>query len=285
MLARKPSTLSDAELDYFSEMYNSFDHKIRQFADEITEELPSETASSQVAAIAFSPNDALPKREARPTRRIAYLAEQLYLAQEDNDDHLAPLLKFTILMQEYYDITDDIIDGDVAAGSEANVFLTLQYLMPALTKYLTRIGVNTTAYWSEQAIQMVDCFRDELVSEPSPEVYLDLLEKQALLYSTVTGLCGLISGGDAALVNRYETIGNLYFKHEQLLLDGYQFGEESYPWNAWELLPEEEAMTLFKELRTELNTALDILPASRRKRVRPLISIDVSTWAKQQLAD
>ncbi|QLH78899.1 hypothetical protein HZS55_17080 [Halosimplex rubrum] len=253
--------------------------------DDIVAEMPSETGRDWVRTIAFSQNDALPKRKRRPTRRIEYLVEQLYLARDSDTDALEDLLRFTLLVQEYYDITDDIIDGDVAHGKEAEVFITHEYLMPVLADHVGRLGPEARSYWCDDAVWMVECFTDELTAEPSAETYFDILTKQANLFGSMTGTCGVVAGADRETVERYAAIGTLYFELDQLLLDGFQYGDEAYPWNVWSLLPEDEALARLRARKEALDDHLETLPTRTAERVKPLIAVDLDTWVSETVSE
>jgi hypothetical protein len=184
-----------------------------------------------------------------------------------------------IANQEYYDIVDDIFDGDVAEGSEAEVFATKEFLRPVITRLITRLPDNIVEYWSRMAFRTVESFTDELLQEPNAEMYLQIVNKQSELYAVNTGLAAVISDQDDQTIQEAERIGELFFKFDQFLLDGYQAdADDPDPWNAWYLMSEESALEQLRTWQRQLEKYLDTLPDAHSDLVRPLIAVDIEAW-------
>jgi hypothetical protein len=106
----------------------------------LVERLDSEPHRELAENYVVSTTPALPKRTQRPVLRPPYVTKQTYQSRCPENDQLEPLLKLTILHNEYYDIVDDVFDGDVADGYEPTVFLLNESLIPLLTSLVHQLG-------------------------------------------------------------------------------------------------------------------------------------------------
>lgn len=274
---RKPTTVSDRKMAMTERELDEFSDRIQQNVERILEESETDRIRNYLKNYAFTPNDALPKRSVRPTIRIPYLSEQIYLSHNPSEADVDTLVQFVIVKNEYYDITDDIFDGDVSAGSEPVVYVTNELLTPVLTRLAHRLGDDAVSYWTANTSRMVCCFLDELQYEPSKDTYLDILEKQSHLYGICTGLASASAGGDA--VEDAEQFGKLFYKFEQFCLDAVQRdGSDPDPWNAWRLMDDEEVLNYLNSWQTGLNKYLDKLPKDRANKMRALIALDLESW-------
>lgn len=283
-MLHRPTDLSEERVRAVERDLRELRTRLGYHVEAILEDVESDVLRNQLRQVAFSSNEMLPKRHRRPTVEIHHLVEQLHLAYGSDDATGDKLIRFTLAVQEYYDISDDLIDGDVAEGSETEVLVTNELLLPLVIRYLGRLGDDAVAYWPRHAFRMASSFADELLSDPSPEAYLDLVDKQSELFSAVTGLVAIATDCSDARVERAEAIGAAYFKHEQFLLDLEQYdADDADPWNAWHLFPADEATEHVRNWQDEVLELTDDLPDEHAERVRPLVAVDVDACREQHL--
>lgn len=280
----RPTAVSESRAAAFEREFASFRSRLDEYVTELLGEVETPEITDLLQRLVFTPNEALPKRSVRPTYRIEYVAEQVYrsgVAGEASTSELRTLLQFTVLVQEYYDIADDILDGDVAEGSEPAVFVTNEYLFPLATRRLGALGAEATRYWADRAVEMVDWFRLEVEEPPAAETYVEILDRQSRLYGAITGLSALVAGGSEPVVEEAAAFGRSYFRAEQLLLDGEQYaGGDADPWNAWELMAREDVLKRLRETADELDRFLDeSVEPDQRRALRPLVAVDLDAWA------
>ncbi|MFC4408161.1 hypothetical protein [Haloarchaeobius iranensis] len=240
-------------------------------------DVESDAAREQVYELAFDPSRALPKRSQRPKLETLALAEQLYLAHDPDGTDLATVCEFTVAVTEYYDIADDLVDGDVAPEDEDCVFLVLQVLLSLFVERLGRLGGDVVAYWSRRARRLTGAPFGERRQEPSLAAYLDILDLQAGLFGFVTGVSALAAGAADDAVARAERVGRRYYRCEQFVVDCRQHGREAgEPWNLYRFVDADEAASLLAAERSALAAHLEGLPAERRERIRSLFAVDVA---------
>lgn len=279
---RKPTVVADSQAKRVEDSIESFSEELDDHVETVLGEVDREFIRSQLESLVFSPNGALPKRGTRPACRLSFVARELYLSYDPEGTQLEEFVQFALVYLEYYDIVDDIFDGDVAEGTEAEVFATLEALQPLLVRHVHRLGGEAVSYWTDHAIRMVQCFLDELRQQPSASAYLDILEDQAEHIGLLTGIAAIVAGEDPATVESAETFGKHYFKFEQFLLDCRQHAtDDPDPWNACRLTSEREVFELLSVWQSEMNAFLDDLPPERAENLRPLVGLDLETWLDQ----
>lgn len=278
-------------LDLPAERRREFEREVAAFeerADERIEALLAEIdaapARAQLERLVFSANEVLPKRDARPGRvslLSAYLVEQLHAEYAGTDPESETrrdrLVQFALAVEEYADVVDDLVDGDVADGRETEVLLTLQALWPQLVGLLSALGERETDYWTEHATVLVEAPVTEMTREPSAESYRELVDGQSTLFGFVTGLAAVAAGEDEATVERAERLGERFFKITQFLLDCEQYdGEEA--WNALAVMSPAEVREQLRAWREAFESELEHLSEERRRRLAPLVAVDLEAW-------
>ncbi len=237
----------------------------------LEDELDSEAARQHVYTLAFKENDALPKRDRRPKTTTAFQADQIHRVHGGDERTRQTLLQFAIVAAEYYDIVDDVVDGDVEPGHERDALLVAQLLMPVLTRLLHRLGDDCVEYWTREAAALVEA---PLVHEPSEDgdqtgdAYFDLLERQASLRSSITGLAAIVAGADDEAVERAERIGTAVHKLMQFATDLSQYPSDDDPSNAAAIFDKAEFFAQYQELRDELDEGLSAYPEEYSARMR-----------------
>ncbi len=274
-------------LDLPPERQATFEAEVAAFEDRAEErigallaEVESAPARAQLDRLVFSANEVLPKRDSRPGRvslLSAYIVEQLHAEYSEDETRRDRLVQFALSVEEYADMVDDMVDGDVAEGSETEVLLTLQVLWPQLVRLLVRLGGRETEYWTENATLLVEAPVAEMTSEPSPESYRELVDGQATLFGFVTGLAAVAAGEDQETVRRAERLGETFFKYTQFLLDCEQYdGAEA--WNALSVMSPAEVTEQLRAWRESFEADLAALSAERARRLRPLVAVDLDAW-------
>jgi hypothetical protein len=216
----------------------------------------SRQVRNRVYGLAFRPNDVLPKRDRRPKTTTAFVAEQIHRAHDGDPDRRATLVEFAVVVAEYADVLDDVVDGDVADGHESEALLVSQLLIPVLIRSLDALGTRAVDYWTDDALALVQApLVHERESTPSAESYPDLLREQASLRASITGLAALTAGADGAAVDRAEAVGRAVHGLMQFSTDCYQYGRDDDPWNAVELYDEAAFVDRVDAFRTDLMDA------------------------------
>ena len=271
----RPSTLSAADQGAFEEHADACRERMLDHVETLVERVPPPGARP-VYELAFSPSEALPKRDRRPKLDTVILieavAEALDLPASDRDR----VVRMTILTQEYFDIVDDIVDGDVAEGRTAEALIVSQLLVALTVEAASRLGPDAVAYWSYHAQTVLCAPFVEARKTPGAETYLELLDRQAGLYAVCTGVAAVVAGADDSVVERYERIGATVCKHRQVVLDYEQTGDGT--WNAGQLFDETtlvETLARFEQTVTDLVSDLPDRPAGH---IRGLVALDVPRW-------
>ncbi|WP_459193957.1 hypothetical protein [Halosimplex sp. J119] len=261
------------------------EERLSELIREILEGIESELVREQIRTVAFNTSSALPKRQQRPTVKIEFVTEQLASALGATREEIDRLHKFTLVKQEYYDIADDLLDGDVEGRREPEVYLTNECLLIVLIERLSALGEQAAEYWSRNAETLIEAPFTELLADPEFEPYLDILDKQARLYGLVTGLSAIVAG-EPDRKGAFEDLGRTYYRYEQLLLDLHQYERtDSEVWNAWTLTDEERVLSLIKDYEWELRDGLRTLPDDRYELLLPLVAADVEAMVASTVGE
>lgn len=240
-------------------------------------EIEREPQRESLYAIAFTPNATLPKRGERPKVETALLVEQLYFAHAPDGERLETLLEFTVAVTEYYDIADDVVDGDVAPDRDIEAFLAMQQLLPLFVDRIGRLGLDATAFWTERARSLVAAPYEENRADPSLEAYLRIVDLQANFFGSITGLAALVADANDEAVKRAEEIGRGFYAYEQFLVDRRQYARgEDERWNLWVLATEQEALDVVRERRTAVRDRLATIPDARADMIGALLAHDLA---------
>lgn len=216
----------------------------------------SQAIRNRVYGLAFKRNEVLPKRDRRPKTTTAFVAEQVHRAHDGDPDRRATLVEFAVVVAEYADILDDVVDGDVSEGHESEALLVSQLLIPVLIRSLHALGDRAVDYWTDDALALVQApLVHEREHTPSAEAYPDLLREQASLRSSITGLAAVAADENEAAVDRAETVGRAVHGLMQFSTDLHQHGWDDDPWNAVELYDEDEFVTRVDAIRADLRDA------------------------------
>lgn len=256
------------DLEYFQDFYTQ---ALNQVESLLKEEYDSESARQHLYALAFKENDVLPKRDSRPKITTAFQADQIYRIHDSDEETRQTLLQFAIVVAEYYDIVDDVVDGDVKPDHERHALLVAQLLMPVLSRLLHRLGDAAVEYWTREATALVEApllHEQAEETEKTGTAYFDLLENQASLRSSVTGLAAIVADANDEEVTRAEEIGTTVHKLMQFATDLDQYPSDDDPWNAVSIYSREEFFTQYQRLRDELDEKLSSYPDEYAVRMR-----------------
>lgn len=275
-----PFDLPDEQLEAFRDDVSAFEERAEDDIDDMLAELDSEPARRQLDRIVFNSSTVLPKRDSRPGRvslMAAFIVDQLYGEYGDGEKR-DRLVQFTLTVEEYADMVDDLVDGDVDPDHETEVLLTLQVVWPLIVRLLVDMGEREGRYWSEHATLLVEAPFTEMTREPSAETYRTVVDRQSTLFGFVTGLAAVAADEDAETVARSERIGELFFKYTQFLLDCEQYeGDEE--WNALAVMPREEVVQQLRTWREAFEAELEALPEERARRLRPMVAVDLEEYS------
>jgi hypothetical protein len=249
------------------------------YVDQLLQRTDDPAVRDQVQFVAFTPTEVLPKREQRPTVEVNYLAERLYLAHDPDGKQLDAALAVSVGAMEYYDIVDDVVDGDVRDGHEIEVVVTNELLMPLFVQSLGEVGSQAVVHWADHAGQTVGSWVAELSGEPSLSAYQELVDRQSHLYGSVTGVAAIAAGAEETAVERATAVGRAYFRYEQLLLDLSQWEQgDDDPWNVWRLADAPDAREWINEERATFERLIESLPAEQQQLLAPLVATDISAF-------
>lgn len=279
----KRETLSESD---WQETREEFQRRVIENVEELLEGFyDSTTIRNLVYNRAFRANEVLPKRDRRPKTTTAFVAEQIHRAHDGGADQRATLISFAIVVAEYADILDDVVDSDVAEGYEDEALLVTQLLLPVLTRLLHDLDDRAVEYWTGHATALVQApLVYETASDPSREAYLDLLDRQALLRSSITGLAAVVGGGDEEAIERAETVGRLVHCLMQFATDTEQYGDDDDPWNAVSLFDEDAFVDQIDAYRDELASVTDTYPSPYAERMRRFWERDYSKRYKDAVS-
>jgi len=274
-MPKRPTTLSPARERALDADLDDLRLRLLDCVERLLREVPREPLRELLYGLAFEPSDALPKRSHRPKVENAYLVQQVYRAHAPAGDDLDDLLAFTVAVTEYYDIFDDVVDGDVAAGRRADAVIAMQLLMPLFLRRIHAFGDDAVAFWTERALELMAGPLTEVADDPTAAAYRAVVDDQATLFGFVTGLAALAADAPPDAVDRAETVGELYYVYEQYLTDLEQYGGGDGPWNLWHLTTEAEGRARVTALREALAEAVADLPAERAAGIRALAAHDL----------
>lgn len=282
-MIREPCTATEKQKEVLRHDVSEFREYINKQVDYILEDLNSEFLIKKIKSIAFSQNDILPKRRHRPTFEIEYIANTLNNAYKDNYDKNSNMIQLIILYMEYYDIFDDLFDGDVHPGFTNEVMVDREILNIMMINRVSTLEEEAQEYIAAKSTEMIKSFYVEYNNQPDAEIYTELLNYQANMYGGILGLSVLIAGGNNQSVKEAEFFGRCYFKFEQLLLDTQQYlVDDGDPWNAWELMPEGRIKGIIKHNKYRMTKFIQKLNTSDSELLLPLVLTDIDGWIKNQ---
>jgi hypothetical protein len=281
MLIDRPRTLSEEEVAEIEAHLEKHKEQSFEALKDLLGTIEDEEMGQFVYDIAFRPNDALPKRTYRPKMDIGIFVDQLYAHFDTETPHDTALLQFVYTVHEYYDILDDVVDGDVAPGHEREVVLASQAMLPLMVRLVHSLGDDAVEYWTRGAMRLTSSPTMEDDVAPSPEAYLDLLDRQAELYGFLTGLAPIVAGNPDKCDDA-KKIGKAMFKQEQLALDCEQYEKEpDDPWNARALFSQEEILSLLSEWHDDVCELTESVSDPHASRIRALTALDTEAWADE----
>lgn len=233
--------------------------------------------------VGFRPNESLPQRDQRPQLRPAVLALATADAHGLDEPAADALLGFTAASQEYFDVLDDVVDGDVAGGSEGEALLGAQLLLALAVDRLSVLGAGAVAHWADSVGRLVAAPLTEAREEPSAERYDEVLERQSELLGSVTGCCAVAAGADDEAVAHAARVGRLVYRHFAIVHDVEQHaaGEDADDdWTAPAVFGRDGVRERLAELRTDVEAATERYPDPAARRIRNLVALDVEKWER-----
>jgi hypothetical protein len=277
-MLHRPSAVPAEHRETFEAHATDLRGRLLDHVEVLLTELDSKAAGGLVYEFAFRPCEALPKRTERPKLDSALLAEQVYLQHDPDGARLDDVLEFTVAVQEYFDMLDDLVDGDVREDRRGEVLLATQLLLPLVVRRLDRL--DATACWCDETTRLLEAPLEELRAEPTAAAYRDALEAQATLYGATAGVAALAGGGDDAAVERAATVGDAIYQHTQVVLDYEQYlAGHAERWNAGALFDDEAAVLAFlREQRETVFRSTEPYDYGRGGLLRGLVALDVDAW-------
>jgi len=274
----RPSGLPPDRQETFERHAADRRKRLLDHVEALLTELESNAAGGLVYELAFKPGEALPKRSERPKLDSALLAEEVYRHHDPEGERLNTVLEFTVAIQEYFDMLDDLVDGDVREDRRGEVVLATQLLLPLVVRRLDRLDV--TAYWCDGTMRLLEAPLEEVRIEPTDAAYREGLDAQAALYGVTAGIAALAGGGDEVAVERAETVGEAIYQHTQVVLDYEQFlAGHAERWNAGVLFDDETAVLAFlRDRRETVSRLVEPYDDARAARLEGLVALDVDAW-------
>lgn len=271
-----PNTLSPERERQFELRVDDLRIRLLECVEALLREIPSDALRDMLYGVAFQANDALPKRATRPKVENALLVASVYRAHAHDGEALDTLLEFTVAVTEYYDIADDLFDGDVVAERTGETFLAMHLLVPLFVRRLGWLGADAACYWADHATTLIEAPYVEHRSDPTFDAYVRSLERQGELFGFATGLAATVAGVDRDCVERARRLGNAYYAYEQLLVDRRQFEQDDGDsWNAWHLASESTVCDALLRHRREATDCLEQYPREQRQAVSSLFAHDL----------
>jgi len=276
----KPSTCSDQQIATAEAAMRSTERRLLDCVERLLADVPNADQRATLYAAAFEGSDPFPKRAVRPKVEIVYLVERLADAHGLADTKVDTLLAATTGIVEYYDMLDDIVDGDVPNDRMPEAVVVAQTLVPLFVRRLAALGPDAASAWSSRASVLLEAPYLEQRADPSLDTYRAVVDRQSKLFGFVTCLPAVIADADSAAVDAAATVGERYYVYEQYLLDREQI-EESSPWNLWSLTSESTARDELQAVQDQAMAAIEILPKIEAELVEPLLAHDLDTWDEQ----
>lgn len=274
--------LSETRAEQFKAHFDELWERISERVDAILSRIETPGVRQIVANVAFSTNDTLLKRSVRPKPEIFHLMEQLCDIHDLSPDIKNDLLEFTILVTEYFDIYDDIADGDVDQEDLSKVTLVHSILGTLIMKKLPQLDDSAVKYWTNQTLVLSECVYFEMAYNPHSEVYLDVVDRQSKLFGGLTGLVPVVDGAKQVKIDEASTLGEIYFMFEQFLLDLEQkIGGDDDPWNAWHLIDNDDIRSVLEAWRRQ---ALDLtaqFPDENRQLIEAMFATDIDEFRNE----
>lgn len=285
-MQHRPLDLPQARIEDFLKQQGNFEERLTRCVSDLLSEIPIELLSEQVDQIAFTGNSALYKRPIRMKSDLGLLVDQLAQAFEIDGNDRETLLKLTLSTHEYYDILDDLIDGDVSAEARQEVLATWQVLAPLNALLVHRLETEAVAFWSDRTMGLMECFLSEGAAPCTAENYKQIVERQSDLFGCVTGLPPVVGGLPDRKVHLCEQIGQDLFKIQQFLADAEQHREEDgEQWNAWELYSQTEFQNEILTWKSEAMERVDELPSRQAEMIEVLFAINVEEWLESTFSN
>lgn len=284
-IIERPTTLSEKEETSIEQSLTEYRTVLDEHVEGILEDIHQDRVAQQVNVFVFTPNDMLPKGGRRPVVKPIFLLDQLYRAH-GNGDPPAELIKFAIVVHEYSDIGDDLLDGDVSPGHELEALLTIQTFVPLMAKYANALGPNATELFAEEWFTMVNAQVGERVETMSVETYERVTEAQSSLFQVMTRLCAAEAGPEAD-GDEFAAIGRAYYHYRTLLTDIYQYGKTGGEdeWNVVDVLEEDEIVQLVEKWKGKVHERVANLPEENRVPIERMSSADASRWIERHIED
>lgn len=232
---------------------------------------------------AFRANESLPQRDQRPQLRPAVLALAQADAVELGEERSDALLGFTVASQEYFDVVDDAVDGDVAGGTDAEALLAAQLLLVLALRRLSELDAATPRYWVDSVAELVRAPFTETQEEPSAALYESMLDRQSELLGFVTGVAAVAAGLPDDDVAHAARVGRLVYRHFALVHDveQYERGDDGDgDWNAAALFGHDGTQQRLVDVRSDVERATRRYPDPAGTRIRNLVALDVEEWRR-----
>lgn len=235
--------------------------------------LPDERLQQLTYDVAFTPNDVLPKRGDRPRLAASFYAERVYESMADDDAHASEVRQLGMVFQEYFDVFDDVMDGDVPPENVPTAVAVGEVLVALTVQILADLPEGATRYWSERAVDLKTALAIEVTEDPSREVYLEMVERQGNYYGAITGVAAVAAGADEEGVARAEELGRLAYCLDQGQLDRIQYegGDGDDPdekWNLCAFYDEDGFTELLGEWRDRFDELVETFPPDQRPLLR-----------------
>jgi hypothetical protein len=279
----KPSTCSDRQIAEAEAAMRSTERRLLNCVERLLADIPTADQRATLYSAAFEGRDPFPKRVVRPKVEIAYLVERLADAHGLTNTEVDTLLEATTGIVEYYDMLDDIVDGDVPNGRVPEAVVLAQTLMPLFIRRLAALGADSADAWSGRASVLLEAPYLEQRADPSLDAYRAIVDRQSKLFGFVTCLPAVVADADSDAVDAAATVGERYYIYEQYLLDREQV-EESSPWNLWSLASESTALDELQAAQDRAVAAIEVLLPEDARLVEPLIAHDLDAWNGQRRA-
>lgn len=273
------SELSAEALEQHKKAVDEFNTGALDQIKNILSRIPDESLQRRVYEIALSGQTTLSDQRRRPHLTAAYYSDVLYrkLATEPTDRE--ELVQFAITVQEYYDILDDAIDGDIDRALTTQALATAQALLPVLVQLLGELEGPTTIYWSKRAVRLTEVPMLEAELAVSKANYMRILRRQSNLWGFVTGLAAMVAGADEQVVARSEALGRALYKVDATWTDCGQYErEEDLKWNMYTVFGVEEVQRMLDIWCDIAWSHIEQLPTDDERLLKTPLVQNIENW-------
>jgi hypothetical protein len=223
------------------------------------DDIPHAEVRRLVGRLAFAPSQELPKKKVRPDPQVVWLVEQFYRALGGPEGGLETLRRLVLAFKEAADITDDLMDGDVAPGAEVSAGAVVCALLPLSARYAAALGPRAFDVFSRRLFDLPLAVIVEKEGAPTLERYLRAVDGQAAFLVAPLEAAAAAAGAGEDGLDLAVRVGTGMYRFKQLMTDTLQ-KDRPGNLNITRFCSPQEVLARLRDEHRQLRAALDALP-------------------------